>query len=154
MALLNNWDLKDINTGVYQNKSQTIHAVSDLGATFGATHYTFPKRVSDLDTYIRSQFISKVTPEYIDFSTPARPTLLTIVHVPYFIDRLSMRSIGKRIPRADARWIAQLLSHLSHRQIRSAFQAAGYSPAEVEGFSAVIENRLEELRSATAPPNT
>jgi hypothetical protein len=156
MAVINNWDLKDDNTGVYAMKdgTQPMHAVSDLGATFGSTRLVIPGRTSHLDTYIGSKFITKVTPEYIDFSTPGRPALITIVNVPYFIDHIRMRSIGKRIPREDARWISILLGRLSHRQIRSAFQAAGYSSAEVEGFAAVIQNRIEELRIASARPNT
>jgi hypothetical protein len=54
-------------------------------------------------------------------------------------------SFNKKIPREDAKWIGQLLSRLSPRQIRSAFEAAGYSPAEVEGFSRVIETRIDQL---------
>jgi hypothetical protein len=156
MALINNWDLKDKNTAVYATKgrSQRIDAVSDLGASFGSTRLTIPNRTSHLDTYVGSNFITKVTPDYIDFSTPGRPALITVFNVPYFIDHIRMRSIGKRIPREDARWIAQLLARLSHRQIRSAFEAAGYSPAEVEGFAAVIETRIADLRSASARPTT
>ena len=156
MALLNNWDLKDNNTAVYAMKDRAgrIHAVSDLGATFGPSRFTFPRRKAHLETYIGSKFITKVTPEYIDFSTPGRPALITIFNVPLFVDHIRMRSIGRYIPRQDARWISQLLARLSHQQIRSAFQAAGYSPAEVAGFTAVIETRIEELRTATARPTT
>jgi len=156
IALVNNWDLKDNNTAVYamKDRSGRIHAVSDLGATFGPSRFTFPRRKAHLETYIGSKFITKVTPEYIDFSTPGRPALITIFNVPLFVDHIRMRSIGRYIPRQDARWISQLLARLSHQQLRSAFQAAGYSPAEVAGFTAVIETRIEELRTATARPTT
>ena len=56
-----------------------------------------------------------------------------------------MQSIGRDIPLEDAKWIGQLLARLTPRQIRSAFQAAGYSPAEVLGFAEIIEIRIAQL---------
>ena len=58
---------------------------------------------------------------------------------------MQMRSIGQHVPRKDAKWIARLLTQLSPTQIRMAFRAAGYSPAEVEGFADVIERRIAHL---------
>jgi hypothetical protein len=34
---------------------------------------------------------------------------------------------------------------LSPDQVRDAFRAAGYSPEEVDGFTAVVEQRIGEL---------
>jgi hypothetical protein len=151
MALVNNWDLKESNTSVYAMKdgAAPMYVVSDLGATFGTTGLTIPDRKSNLDTFMRSKFITKVTPEYLNFATPSRPPLITVFHLPYFIGHIQMRSIGRHIPREDARWIARLLARLSPRQIRSAFQGAGYSPAEVEGFGQVIQNRIAQLHAAS-----
>ncbi len=45
MALINNWDLKDENTAIYQAQrtvARRIYVVSDLGASFGATGLSFP----------------------------------------------------------------------------------------------------------------
>jgi len=58
-----------------------------------------------------------------------------------------MRWIGRDIPRGDAKWIGELLSQLSRDQIRDAFRAAGYSPAEVEQFSDVVEKRIAQLQN-------
>ena len=58
-----------------------------------------------------------------------------------------MRSIGKHVPRADAKWMGELLGSLSHDQIHDAFRAAGYSPQEVEAFSADVEQRIALLKS-------
>lgn len=152
MALVNNWDLKDSNTAIYDLKQkgepQRIYLVSDIGATFGRTSFAVKAKKSHLDTYMRSKFITKVTPEYVDLRTPSRPPMLSIFIVPHFIQHithLDRMSFNKRIPREDAKWIGQLLGRLSPRQIRSAFRAAGYSPAEVEGFSQVVENRIAQL---------
>jgi hypothetical protein len=150
IALVNNWDLKDTNNSIYEmpNTDRPIYLVSDVGAVFGGTGFQVRAKKSDIDTYARTKFIRKVTPEYVDFQTPSRPKMLSLWVVPHFIQyitHLDRRSFNKRIPREDAKWIGQLLSRLSPRQIRSAFEAAGYSPAEVEGFSRVIETRIDQL---------
>ena len=43
MALINNWDLKEINNAIYDEKGQgPRYVVSDLGATFGETGNVSP----------------------------------------------------------------------------------------------------------------
>jgi len=123
--------------------------VSDLGASFGSPGHSWPKQKSrgNLYSYSRSQFIDKVTPEFVDFHTPTRPALFYAVALPQFISRLRLRGTCKQIPRSDARWMGHMLGRLSQRQIRDAFRAAGYSPLEVEGFSRVVESRIAELKS-------
>jgi hypothetical protein len=37
MALLNNWDLKDVNNSIYETGGQRRYVVTDLGASFGNT---------------------------------------------------------------------------------------------------------------------
>src|SRR5439155_3498130 len=70
MAVINNWDLKDVNNEIYREKHEPelIYMVSDLGASFGATGHIWPHRLSkgNLDSYRRSKFITRVTPEYVD----------------------------------------------------------------------------------------
>jgi hypothetical protein len=153
MALINNWDLKDENNSVYGEKGMedteisAIYMVTDLGASFGAPGRWWPRNKSrgNLGVYSRSKFITRTTPEYIDFMTPTRPALFYSVSLPQFFSRLHLRWIGRRVPRADAKWIGQLLAQLSPEQIRDAFRAARYSPEEVERFATVIERRIGEL---------
>lgn len=152
MALLNNWDLKGSNTAIYDvedgGRRRLWYAVADVGATFGTTSYRIPSGKSNVNAYARSGFITKVTPEYVSFATPSTSPLLSFFALPHMIHslaRVPMRWIGREIPREDARWISRYLSRLSSRQIRSAFEAAGYSPAEVEGFAAAFEVRIGEL---------
>jgi hypothetical protein len=123
-----------------------MFVISDVGAAFGATGYRFYASRSDVRSYERSDFVTKVTPQYVNLQSPSRPTLLTVFAFPYFIKRLQMRWIGRNIPREDARWIGQLLGELTQRQIRRAFEGAGYSPAETERFARVVEARITQLR--------
>jgi hypothetical protein len=45
----------------------------------------------------------------------------------------------------DAKWIGELLSRLSDRQIEDAFRAANYSPTEVRMFTEAVRRRINEL---------
>jgi len=156
MALINNWDLKNQNTAVYMRSdgdgdiiegSGQTYLISDLGASFGAAGRAWPKSKSrnNLEQYSHSKFITKVTPDYVDFKAPGRPALLYLPGLTQFIMRLRLRWIGNHVPRADAKWMGQLLAQLSPDQIRDAFRSAGYSPQEVDGFAKVIETRIAEL---------
>jgi hypothetical protein len=154
MALINNWDLKDDNTSIYRVRSAEgtsvslhIYMVSDLGSSFGTTgqSWTDWKSKGNLNSYRHSKFVKKITPEYVDFNVPTRPALDYLFALPEFITDLRSRWIGRHIPRVDARWIGGLLARLSPRQIRDAFSAAGYSPAEAQGFTEVVEQRIRAL---------
>lgn len=154
MALLNNWDTKDINNAIYSEKHsegsagpERIYMVSDLGATFGTTGVTWRRAAADgnLQLFRDSKFVLKVTPECVDFATPLTPFILDVFYPPDFFMRVHMRWIGRRVPRADVQWIGQLLAQLSPDQIRDAFRAAGYTSEEVEGFTQVIQKRIAGL---------
>lgn len=152
MALINNWDLKDINNAIYEHPKgqgpEDVYMVSDLGASFGATGDGWPsdKAKGNLQKYSSSRFISKVRPAYVDFNIPTRPAMIRIFTLPEFISRMHMRKIGKRIPRDHVRWITTQLAQLSPDQIRDSFRAAGYPPEDVEGFTKVVQLRIEMLK--------
>jgi hypothetical protein len=152
MALINNWDLKDDNTSIYRERRDSsaplhVYMVSDLGSSFGTSgqSWTDAKSKGNLNSYVHSKFVSKITPQYVDFDMPTRPALLYFFALPEFITDLRSRWIGRHIPRVNARWIAGLLDRLSSEQIRDAFRAAGYSPAQVQGFAAVVKHRIQVL---------
>jgi hypothetical protein len=153
MALLNNWDLKDVNNAVYlderdKGEPQKIYMISDLGASFGTTgeSWTHSRSKGNLKAYQRSKFISKAGPDYVNFNVPTRPALIFVVNPHEFFSRVHLEWIGRRIRRTDVEWMGGVLAKLSPAQIRDAFRAAGYSPAEVEGFAGVVEKRIAELR--------
>ena len=148
MAVINNWDLKDVNNKIVNEKGTgEIYYVSDLGASFGPSGFVVGHNKSrgNLQAYRSSRFITKLTAQDVTFATPSRPTLIELPNLPGFMMRLHLRSIGRNIPRIDAKWMAGLLERLSPAQIRDAFRAAGYSPEEVEGFATVLENRISSL---------
>lgn len=152
MALINNWDLKDENNAVYDEKlpgrpDERIYMVSDLGASFGTAWLdrTHEKSKGNLSWYSRTRFIKKIHAGSVDFEDPRRPALVVLVNPHEFFGRLGLRWIGRDIPRMDARWIGGLLAKLSDQQIRDAFRAAGYSPQQVDGFASVVKSRIADL---------
>lgn len=154
MAVINNWDLKDENNAVYQLRDGVhgpaqIYLVSDLGASFGTTGLSWTRRGSkgNLKAYSRSHLIRRPGDEYVDFYVPSRPALDHYPDVPEVLRRLHLRWIGQDVPRADAHWMGELLAKLSREQISDTFRCAGYTPEQVEGFTAALKRRIGELQS-------
>ena len=147
MALINNWDLKEVNNGVYESGStERRYAISDLGASLGRTGNSFSRSRGVMKDYSETKFTDKVTREYVDFVMHSRPFFLTIFYFPHYISRTRMESVAKHIPIADARWLGDRLGQLSREQVQDCFSAAGYSPDEVEGYTRVVMQRIEELK--------
>jgi hypothetical protein len=147
MSLLNNWDLKDINNSVYAVGGERRYLVSDVGATFGKTGDSIGRSKSNLKGYEESKFVEKVTTKEVDFEMHSRPFILTAFNVPNYHTRTKMQDVTKHIPRADAKWLGQLLGQLSEEQIRDAFRTAGYSSEEVEGYTKEVQKRIAELKA-------
>lgn len=158
MALLNNWDLKDDNNAVYRVSAsrhdaapREIYMVSDVGASFGATHKMVPpsRGKNNLADYRRSSphFVSHASSRVVDFDTPGRPSWIYAFQPTAYLARVRMQWIGRHVPRADVEWIAAMLAQLRPSQIHDAFAAAGYTPATVEAFSQALEQRIAELNA-------
>ena len=148
MALINNWDLKEVNNSIYEQKSEGVsYVVSDLGATFGETGSAITRSKSKPDDYSNTKFIQKVTADHVDFHLSSRPFFLSAVNVPYYAKRTHMQDIAKDIPLADAKWLGKVLEPLSDEQIRDCFRAAGYSPEEIEISAAMVKERIKDLNS-------
>jgi hypothetical protein len=149
MAVMNNWDLKDVNNGVYEDSTsgRDLFLVTDVGATFGTNGLSWSKGRSkgDVDTFKRSKFITRKTDADVDFATPAAPTPIEAANVKVYVMRRDLEWIGKRIPIADARWMGSLLRQLSHQQLVDAFRAGQFPPDEIEKYVEVVENRIKEL---------
>lgn len=56
-------------------------------------------------------------------------------------------NVAEHIPRTDAKWLGERLSQLSESQIREGFQAAGYTPEEIHGYTKTVQKRIQELTS-------
>jgi hypothetical protein len=153
MAVINNWDLKDENNAIYQEKGddgpRQLYLISDLGASFGTTGLSWTRGGSrgNLKAYTHSKWIKHVDPEFVDFNVPSRAALDHAPAIHSFKMRLRLRQLGWRVPRQDARWMGDLLGQLSGKQIRDAFRSAGYGDGTVEAYSRVLESRIAELKT-------
>jgi hypothetical protein len=143
MALINGWDLKQVNNGSVDGQ----YGVTDLGASFGRTGNSFGRSKGVMKDYAEAKFIDKVSPAYVDFVMHSRPFFLSIVtNFRNYRDRTRMESLVKRIPIADARWVGNRLGQLSIGQIRDAFRASGFSPDEIDGYTQVLMRRIASLK--------
>lgn len=147
MALINNWDLKEINNSIYNEAGVgQRYFVADLGASFGRTGNPFCRSKGVMKDYVQTKFVKKVTADHVDLVMHSRPFFLTVFYFPNYILRTRMESVTRNIPIADARWIGNLLGQLSTDQISECFRAAGYSPVEVEGYTRVVSLRIDALK--------
>jgi hypothetical protein len=147
MALINNWDLKEVNNALYEGGGAgQRYVVADLGASFGRTGDPFVRSKGVMKEYVQTKFVRKVTPDRVDFVMHSRPFFLTIFNLPNYLFRTRMESIPKHIPIADARWLGNLLGQYSTTQIGDCFRAGGFSPVEVEGYTRVVMLRIDALK--------
>jgi hypothetical protein len=140
MALLNNWDIKDANNKILLVRNEATgenelqYIVSDLGATFGKVKtdipvvWRFRRNRNDPEDYSSDSFLEDVKGGRVFlFYKGKRKDLFDYIKVD------------------EARWIANLLSKLSDRQIEDAFRAANYSPEEVKVLASAMRSRIKEL---------
>lgn len=153
MAVMNNWDLKDVNNAVFADKKtgSDIFLTSDIGATFGTNglSWTVARSKGNIGTFKGSKFIEHATDTEVDFGTPKPSTAFLIETAGLEAKQYAMRRgldwIGKNIPRNDARWIGSLLSQLSHQQLIDAFRAGHFPPDQIDAYVDVVESRIREL---------
>jgi hypothetical protein len=138
MMLISNWDLKSSNTAILRGPSvggggEEWFIISDLGTAFGRSGGLLKKPTRwNLDHYGDEHFIRRVVRGTVEFTG----VLPDMQHV--------------EVPVQHARWFAGLISQLRPDQLRQAFEAAGASPAEVDGFSAHVTTRIKELQAAVS----
>jgi hypothetical protein len=155
MAVLNNWDLKDVNNAVYTNKKtgRQTFLVSDIGATFATTtlETSRAKDKGNVNSYVDSKFITRTTPTTVDFATPGAPTSVLLksggVLAGDYFHRRGFEWIGDNIPREDARWIGAMLGQLSRQQLADAFRAGNFPPETIDQYVSVLEARIAQLKA-------
>jgi len=150
MGLIGNWDLKDDNNAIFENQDSgpKLYAVSDVGTAFGTSGKSYSDKASKgkLSAYRREKLLSHVHKNYVDLNFPRLPVANVFeFRWTFVLHQLRIRWIGKRIPRADAKWIGSLLAQLSPDQIHDAFAAAGYSPEEIDAYTSALCSRIQEL---------
>lgn len=155
MAVMNNWDLKDVNNAVYQDDkhARQIFLVSDIGATFASNdeHVHHDTDKGNLASYEHSKFITRKTDKDVSFGTPMLPAGLVLRQGPVLFGEAVRRSaldwIGHDIPLADAHWVGGLLGQLSHQQLEDAFRAGNFPDDQRETFVKIVQDRIADLKS-------
>ena len=139
MALINNWDLKDSNNVIIQvptNRGNELrYVISDLGATFGHASTTpliwrITRSRNNPKNFAKSDFFKKVKGDRVVLHFGGKN-----------------RGLMKDISVDDAIWMGTLLAQLSDRQLRDAFRAANYTPAQIELLTRTVRDRTSELLS-------
>jgi len=153
MALINNWDLKDINnTASAPDGGEQQFSVTDLGATFGRSGDSFARSKQVLEDYAESKFIDSVTSTEVNFVLRSRPFFLSVFNFGNYRTRLDMEGIVRHVPLADARWIGARLGRLSRAQINDCFRAAGFSQEESGAYTDAVMRRIAALEALRATP--
>ena len=143
MALIENWDLKDSNNRVLAvsgaGGTELHYIVSDLGATFGKTGgqkspMALLRNVkgsrNEPEDYASDKFVEGVEGGMVRFNFSGKNS-----------------GLMSDIKAEDARWVGELLSRLTDKQIEDAFRAANYTDEEVRLLSAEVRRRIGELES-------
>jgi len=138
MTMVNNWDIEGPrNNRVLRAKgpdgrAERLFLVSDLGATFGRMG---GGPFSDHSKWVLDHFKQEPFIEKIDGG------MVHLAHDGFDPDL-------DRVPLDHARWFAGLVSQLTPAQLRRAFEAAGAAPAEIDGYTAKLGEKIEQLKVA------
>lgn len=137
MTLIGNWDVEQARNNRLVEVREPgqppyrRYFVGDLGAAFGHMGTRLSKHSKwNLQDYQRDGFIEEVEDGQVD------------------LDFEGLDPGIDEVPLEHARWFSGLLDQLTPAQIRQAFEAAGATPDEVDGFSQVVLTRIATLRNA------
>lgn len=144
MVFFNNWDVLDLQNQVLvvdgKRGTELQYVVSDLGSTLGRLGnnnfpiiYRWGRRTNKPNLYAKSKFIK---------GTKNGEVILAY--------KGKNRGLFKHITVEQGRWLADLLLELEDRQIRDAFRAANYSPADIDILTGAVKSRISALDRATA----
>ncbi|HEX8922164.1 MAG TPA: hypothetical protein VF766_11860, partial [Pyrinomonadaceae bacterium] len=134
MSLLNNWDLKDDNNRVLyvpgpdSGSNELRYIISDLGATFGKTGGLFSRNRNAPESYVKTKFIEGVEGNRVKFAYGGKNS-----------------GLFSNITVEHAKWIGDILSRLSDKQISDAFRAANYTPEEVQMLTEAVRAKINQL---------
>lgn len=131
MTMLCNWDIQgDRNNRILEQGDKDVYIVSDVGATFGKMGaFPVPRSKWNLADFQKEEFIEKVEGGMID------------------LDYEGYGGINK-VPLEHAAWFAAIASRFTDKQLADAFRASGASQAEIDGFSARLRAKIQELQKA------
>src|SRR2546430_994652 len=117
MALINNWDIQNHNNNILlvtdeaTGEKEARYFDTDLGASFGKEGRFIGHTRNRPDEFLKTKFIKGVDNGHVVFNYNGKNQHLL-----------------KNITVAQAKWMGNILSQLSDKQISDAFRAANYSP--------------------------
>ncbi|MEO7540024.1 MAG: hypothetical protein ABIV21_08340 [Pyrinomonadaceae bacterium] len=140
MAFLNNWDMKSANNVILRKGGQQHYVISVLGVSFGKTgsnplplFWRIGRSRNNPADYAKAKFVKGISKDRVKLVFNGK-------------NRTRMHDIT----RADARWLADLLTQLSDKQIEDAFRAANYSRSNQELLTRAVRDRINQLDAAGA----
>ena len=138
MAFINNWDMKSANNVILKKGHERQYVISDLGVAFGKTgsnglplFWRIGRSRNNPADYAHATFVSGVKNNKVKVVFNGKN-----------------RSRMKNFTTADARWLADLLTQLSDRQIRDAFRAANYPQRDTDLLTRAVRSRIRQLDQA------
>ena len=138
MNLICNWDIdKALNNRVVAStlpggSNERWFIVSDLGATFGKMGGSMGQKTKwNLKDYIAEDFVEGVKDGTLQLD----------------YEGFESKNLGD-VPLEHARWFASLAAQLTPAQLRAAFEAAGGTVPEVDGYSKRFLAKVAELQKA------
>jgi hypothetical protein len=142
MRILNNWDLLDRNTAIYELDREEEGArrwfvVIDTGASFGRTRIVPDSGTrNDIEDFEQQGFIKGVDVDgYVRFDD---------------LGRFHRELFGTLTP-ADVKWTCERLDRLTSQQWADAFRAAGYEEAIAARFIRRIREKVAAGLALTSP---
>lgn len=162
MVLLANYDTSIRNNRILSAKNSSTgelearYVATDIGATLGKVGGLGGKRSKNsLEDFRSSKFVLGVENGMVKFdydTTPKKMGMFASIFKPsYRSSQERKERVMKNITVENARWIGSLLGGLSDEQLRDAFRAAGYDKQTMDGFVAVIRDRINQLNKLTPP---
>ena len=137
-TMLNNWDAKVDNNnvlGMFGDDGTTVYdwyLQTDWGGTFGKMGGAFSHTKWDMNDFGRQAFIDGVSGGTLKLHYSGK-----------------MGSALKSVPIEHAKWFAGIVGQLTDEQLRAAFKAAGATEAEVNGFTARLRQKINELKQVS-----
>ena len=153
MALIKNWDLKDLNNKIVRpgkklgDAGKLIYYVSDVGAALGNTGSAF-NDIGLFKDFPADRAIhyeeAKGNPE----AFTAEPFISGTQsgQVVLFSKRKRCQEILKGVRLESARWVGSLLAQLSDSQLRDAFRAGNFNEQEITLYVKTIKERIRQLQ--------
>ena len=161
MVLLGNYDTSLRNNRVLSTTNsdtgelEARYVATDVGATLGKVGGLGGKRSKNsLSDFRASKFILGVENGMVKFdydTSPKKMGMFASIFKPsYRSSQERKERVMKNISVENARWIGSLLNELSDEQLRDAFRAAGYDQQTMDGFVAVLRDRISQLNNLNA----